>query len=277
MNSNGDDFGITFAPGLYRGYFSSNRGDARGWDHIYSFLLPETVHTLYGWVYEKDGYELPNAVIHLVGKDGTNTNLSVMKDGSYSVRVTPGVDYVLLGTCKGYLNTMQELSTDTIKGTVRYQRDFALPSITRPVLIDNIFYEFDKATLTPESEASLDELIKLLNLNPNVTIELSSHCDYKGSDQYNIRLSQARAESVVNYLIKGGIEAERLTAKGYGEEKPKIVHKKLAEQIPFLKENDVLTEDFIKNLESEEQQEICNQLNRRTEFQVLRTTYNLYK
>ena len=277
MNSNGDDFGITFAPGLYRGYFSSNRGDARGWDHIYSFLLPETVHTLYGWVYEKDGYELPNAVIHLVGNDGTNTNLSVMNDGSYSVRVTPGVDYVLLGTCKGYLNTMQELSTDTIEGTVRYQRDFALPSITRPVLIDNIFYEFDKATLTAESEASLDELIKLLNLNPNVTIELSSHCDYKGSDRYNIRLSQARAESVVNYLIKGGIEAERLTAKGYGEEKPKIVHKKLAEQIPFLKENDVLTEDFIKNLENEEQQEICNQLNRRTEFQVLRTTYNLYK
>ena len=277
MNSNGDDFGITFAPGLYRGYFSSNRGDARGWDHIYSFLLPETVHTLYGWVYEKDGYELPDAIIHMVGKDGTNTNFSVMKDGSYSVRVTPGVDYVLLGTCKGYLNTMQELSTDSIEGTVRYQRDFALPSITRPVLIDNIFYEFDKATLTAESEASLDELIKLLNLNPNVTIELSSHCDYKGSDGYNIRLSQARAESVVNYLIKGGIEAERLTAKGYGEEKPKIVHKKLTEKIPFLKENDVLTEDFIKNLEDEEQQEICNQLNRRTEFQVLRTTYKLYK
>lgn len=145
------------------------------------------------------------------------------------------------------------------------------------MLIDNIFYEFDKATLTAESEASLDELIGLLNLNPNVTIELSSHCDYKGSDEYNIRLSQARAESVVNYLIKGGIEAERLTAKGYGEEKPKIIHKKLTEKIPFLKENDVLTEDFIKNLEDEEQQEICNQLNRRTEFQVLRTTYKLYK
>lgn len=277
MNSNGDDFGITFAPGLYRGYFSSNRGDARGWDHIYSFILPETVHTLYGWIYEKDGYELPEGVIYMVGKDGTNTSFGVMKDGSYSVRVTPGVDYVLLGTCKGHLSTMQELSAENVEGTMSYQRDFELPSITRPVLIDNIFYEFDKATLTKESEESLNELIKLLNLNPNVTIELSSHCDYKGRDEYNVRLSQARAESVVNYLIKGGIEAERLTAKGYGEEKPKIVHKKLTEKVPFLKENDVLTEDFIKNLESEEQQEICNQLNRRTEFQVLRTTYNLYK
>lgn len=276
LNSNGDDFGMTFAPGLYRGYFSSNRGDARGWDHIYSFLLPETIHTLYGWIYEKDGYELPEGVIHMVGKDGTNTSFGVMKDGSYSVRVTPGVDYVLLGSCKGYLNTMQELSADTIEGSVSYQRDFALPSITRPVLIDNIFYEFDKATLTPESEASLDELVGLLNLNPNVTIELSAHCDYKGSDEYNIKLSQARAESVVNYLIANGIEKERLTPKGYGEEKPKIVHKKLTEKYPFLKENDVLTEDFIKNLENEEEQEICNQLNRRTEFQVLRTTYNLY-
>lgn len=276
LNSNGDDFGMTFAPGLYRGYFSSNRGDARGWDHIYSFLLPETIHTLYGWIYEKDGYELPEGVIHMVGKDGTNTSFGVMKDGSYSVRVTPGVDYVLLGSCKGYLNTMQELSADTIEGSVSYQRDFALPSITRPVLIDNIFYEFDKATLTPESEASLDELVGLLNLNPNVTIELSAHCDYKGSDEYNIKLSQARAESVVNYLIANGIEKERLTPKGYGEEKPKIVHKKLTEKYPFLKENDVLTEDFIKNIENEEEQEICNQLNRRTEFQVLRTTYNLY-
>ncbi len=277
LNSNGDDFGMTFAPGLYRGYFSSNRGDARGWDHIYSFLLPETIHTLYGWIYEKDGYELPEAVIHMVGKDGTNTSFGVMKDGSYSVRVTLGVDYVMLGSCKGYLNTMQELSADTIEGSVRYQRDFALPSITRPVLIDNIFYEFDKATLTPESEASLDELVKLLNLNPNVTIELSAHCDYKGTDGYNVKLSQARAESVVKYLIEHGIESERLTPKGYGEEKPKIVHKKLTEKYPFLKENDVLTEDYINSLEDEEQKEICNQLNRRTEFQVLRTTYKLYK
>ena len=156
INSNGDDFGITFAPGLYRGYFSSNRGDARGWDHIYSFYLPETVHTLYGWIYEKDGYELPDGVIYLVGDDGTNTSFGVMKDGSYKVRVTPGVEYVMLGTCKGFLNVMHELKADEVEGTREYQRDFALPSITRPVLVDNIFYEFGKATLTAESSTSLN-------------------------------------------------------------------------------------------------------------------------
>ncbi len=277
VNSNADDFGITFAPNLYRGYFSSNRNDARGWDHIYSFYLPETVHILSGWLYEKDGYELPHGTIHMIGNDGSKNSIGVMNDGSFSVRVTPGVEYVLLGTCKGYLNAMQELKTTEQTGKVEYSRNFELAPITRPVLIDNIFYEFAKATLTPESTASLDELVKLLENNPNVTIELSAHCDFRGSDKYNEKLSQKRAEAVVNYLIEHGIEAERLTAKGYGESRPKTVLKKLTEKYPFLKENDVLNEQFINALSGEEEQEICHQLNRRTEFQVLRTTYKLYE
>ena len=276
VNSNGDDFGMTFAPGLYRGYFSSNRGDSRGWDHIYSFMLPETVHTLHGWIYEKDGYELPDGVIYMIGNDGTNTSFGVMKDGSYSVRVTPGVEYVLLGTCKGHLNAMQELVTTLDEGEHSYQRDFALPSAARPVLIDNIFYEFNKATLTASSAVALDELVALLDLNPNVTIELAAHCDNRGSDSYNLKLSQARAESVMKYLVEKGIEKERLTAVGYGEGTPKTVTKKMAEQYTFLKEDDILTEEFIKTLD-EEEQELCHQLNRRTEFQVLRTTYKLYE
>ena len=276
VNSNGDDFGITFAPGLYRGYFSSNRGDARGWDHIYSFMLPETVHTLHGWIYEKDGYELPDGVIYMIGSDGTNTSFGVMKDGSYSVRVTPGVEYVLLGTCKGYLNSMQELTTTLDEGEHKYQRDFALPSAARPVLIDNIFYEYNKATLTASSASALDELVSLLELNPNVTIELAAHCDNRGGDSYNKRLSQARAESVVKYLVEKGIEKERLTPVGYGENAPKVVTKKMAELYGFLKEGDVLTDEFIKSLDKDEQEK-CHQLNRRTEFQVLRTTYKLYE
>lgn len=277
VNSNSDDFGMTFEGEYNRGFFSSNRGDARGWDHIYSFELPEIIYTLSGWIYEKEGYELPEGVIYLIGDDGTNTTIPVKLDGSYVQRVQQGVNYVLLGSCKGYLNYKQEVTTDTVSENRDYAMDFPLSSITRPVLIDNIFYEFDKATLTPESATALDELIRLLNDNPNVTIELSSHCDYKGSDIYNERLSQRRAESVVNYLIEGGIAAERLSPKGYGENKPKIIRKKLTETYPFLHENDTLTEAFIKSIPEEELQEICNQLNRRTEFQVLRTTYQLYE
>ena len=114
----------------------------------------------------------------------------------------------------------------------------------------------------------------LLQENPNITIELSAHCDYKGSSEYNKRLSQRRAESVVNYLIEHGIQKDRLTPVGYGKEMPKTVRKKLTERFPYLKEGDVLTQEFIEQLKPEEQ-EPCNQLNRRTEFRVLRTTYGM--
>ena len=170
-----------------------------------------------------------------------------------------------------------ELKTENTEANREYQCDFVMPSITRPVLIDNIVYEFNSAKLSEASLASLNELAEMLEQNSNVTVEIGAHCDYRGRDSYNEKLSQARAESAVIYLVNQGIERERVTPVGYGESEPKIVSKKLAERYPFLKENDVLTEEFITALESEEQQEICNQLNRRTEFRVLRTTYKLYE
>lgn len=276
LNSQGDDFGMTFEGLHNRGYFSSNRGDGKGWDHIYSFVNPEIVQTVKGWVYEQEGYELPQALVYMVGNDGTNLRLSVKGDGSFTQAIKPGVDYVFLGTCKGFLNHKEQLKVEPVTESQEYVLQFPLASITAPVLIDNIFYDFDKATLRPESTQALDELIKLLNENPNVTIELSAHCDYRGPAAYNKLLSQRRAESVVTYLIGHGIAKDRLSPVGYGKEKPKTVRKKLTEKYPFLKEGDVLTEDFIKNLKKPEEQEICNQLNRRTEFIVLRTTYGMF-
>ena len=275
LNSQGDDFGMTFEGLLNKGFFSSNRGDGKGWDHIYSFYNPEIVQTVKGWVYEQDGYELPQALVYMVGNDGTNLKLSVKGDGSFTQQIKPGVDYVFLGTCKGFLNHQERLRVEPVTESEEYVLQFPLASITAPVLIENIFYDFDKATLRPESTAALDKLVVLLNENANVTIELSAHCDYKGSAEYNKVLAQRRAESVVEYLTAHGIASDRLKPVGYGKEKPKNIRKKLTEKYPFLKEGDVLTEEYIKTLD-EEQQEICNQLNRRTEFVVLRTTYGLF-
>ena len=275
LNSQGDDFGMTFEGVHNRGYFCSSRNDGRGWDHIYSFENPEIIQSVKGWVYEQDGYELPSALVYLVGSDGTNEKLSVKGDGSFEKELKPGTDYIFLATCKGFLNHKEELSIGHPDNSNEHVLQFPLASITAPVLIDNIFYDFDKATLRPESQASLDELVKLLNENPNVTIELSSHCDYKGSAEYNKLLSQRRAESVVDYLTNKGISRDRLSPVGYGKEKPKTIRKKLTEKYTWLKENDVLTEDFIKKLDKDKQ-EVCNQLNRRTEFIVLRTTYGMF-
>ena len=275
INSQGDDFGMTFEGKKNQGYFCSSRGDNRGNDHIYSFYNPEIIQTVKGWVYEQDGYELTAAQVYMVGNDGTNLKLSVRGDGSFTQEIKPGVDYVFLGTCKGFLNHQEELRVEPASKSEEYTLQFPLANISAPVLIENIFYDFNKATLRPESATALDELVGLLNENPNITIELSAHTDSRGSDQYNERLSQQRAESVVRYLIDHGIAADRLTPKGYGEGMPKKIKRKVAEKYPFLKEGDVLSEAFITTL-PEEQQEQCHQLNRRTEFRVLRTTYGLF-
>ena len=277
LNSQGDDFGMTFEGPYNRGFFSSNRGDGRGWDHIYSFENPEITQTVKGWVYEMDGYELPSATVYCIGDDGTNERLTVHSDGSFTKVLTPGVTYLFMATCKGYLNHQEEIKAlPNPRESTDSTLQFALANISAPTLIDNIFYDFNKATLRDSSKTALDHLVVLLKENGNVTIELSAHCDYKGSAEYNKRLSQRRAEAVVAYLIQHGIAADRLTPVGYGKEKPKIIKKKLTEKYKWLKEGDVLTPEFIQKLKDKSKEEICNQLNRRTEFTVLRTTYGMF-
>ena len=281
LNSPADDFGMTFEGVHNRGFFSSSRNDGKGWEHIFSFECPEILQTVTGWVYEKDGYELPEALVYMVGNDGTNLKLSVKGDGSFTQVLKPGVDYVLLGTCKGYLNVKNEIRVqpEDEEESHEYTLQFPLPPINVPVLIDNIFYEFDRADLTPESTEALDQLVGMMNENPNITIELSAHCDYRGNDDYNQRLSQRRAESVVRYLIQHGVAKDRLTAVGYGESRPKIITKKLAETLLAgepkveVQVNDTLTENYILRVKDKDEQEVLNALNRRTEFRVLRTTY----
>ncbi len=275
INSMGDDFGITFAGKEERGFFCSNRNDARGYDHIYSFELPTITIFIEGIVNDVDEYPIEDATVRIVGKDGLNVKVPVKKDGTYRVELERDIRYVMMASARGYLNQNYELHTGPEEKNETYIVDFFLSPISKPIVIDNIFYDFDKATLRPESKKALDEMIKMLNDNPNVTIELGAHTDRKGTDQYNERLAQRRAQSVVDYLIAGGIEAARLEAKGYGESVPKTINKKMAKQFDFLKEGDVLTEEFILALPPE-QQEIADQINRRTEFKVLRTNYNLF-
>ena len=274
INGASDDFGITFGRGE-EGFFSSNRGDARGYDHIYSFELPDLKITISGWVLDKDEEPVPNAVIRIVGNDGSNQKQVAKDDGSFSFPLDRGVSYVMLAGAKGFLNAKQEFTSDIAEEDAEYGVDFILASINKPVVVDNIFYDFDRATLRPESKTALDELARVLNDNPNVTIEMASHTDRHGTDAYNIDLSSRRAKSVIDYLISVGIKADRLQSQGYGESRPKTITKKLAREHPQFKEGDVLTEDYILTL-NEDDQAVADQINRRTEFQVLSIDYNMY-
>lgn len=275
INSAGDDFGITFAGNKESGFFSSNRNDVRGYDHLYSFELPVITIFIEGIVSDVDENPIEDATVRIVGRDGLNEKVLAKKDGKYRVELERDIRYVMMASARGYLNQNFELKTGPEEKNETYIVDFFLSPISKPVVIENIFYDFDKATLRPESKKALDEMIKMLNDNPNVTIELGAHTDRKGSEQYNERLAQRRAQSVVDYLIAGGIAQDRLEAKGYGESVPKTINKKMAKNYDFLNEGDVLTEEFIEKL-TPEQQEIADQINRRTEFKVLRTNYNLF-
>ncbi len=274
VNSAADDFGITFGGGE-SGYFSSNRGDRRGYDHIYSFELPDLKIMISGWVLDRDEEPVPNAVIRIVGNDGSNQKAVARTDGSFSFPLQRGVSYVMLAGAKGYLNARQEFTSDTAEEDAEYGVDFILASINKPVVIDNIFYDFDKATLRPESKTALDSMAQVLRDNPNVTIEMASHTDRKGTDEYNLDLSARRAHSVIEYLISAGIDAARLQYQGYGKSRPKTITKKLARLHPQFKEGDVLSEEYIDSLSTEDQ-EVADQINRRTEFQVLSIDYQMY-
>lgn len=274
VNSSGDDFGITFSQGE-NGFFSSNRADGRGYDHIYSFHLPDLRILVSGWVLDKDEEPVANAVIRIVGNDGSNQKAVAKPDGSFRFPLQRGVSYVMLAGAPGYLNAKQEFTSDTAEEDAEYGVDFILASVNKPVVIDNIFYDFDKATLRPESKASLDEMAQILRDNPNVTIEMASHTDRHGSEEYNNSLSQRRAQSVNDYLIAAGIDPARLTSQGYGKSRPKAITKKLARLHPEFKEGDTLTPEYIEAL-PEELREAADQINRRTEFQVLSLDYEAF-
>ncbi len=275
FNSNGDDFGITFEGKTDNGYFSSNRNDKKGYDQIYRFVLPEMIFLVEGTVTDNSGTPLSDVRLRLVGDDGTNSKLQVRRDGTYRIKLRKDVHYAMLASARGYLNMKETLETTGLNDSYTATRNFVLSPISKPVKMDNVFYEFGKWDITSESATALDALVKLLNDNPNITIELSAHTDLVGNASANKTLSEKRAQSVVAYLISKGIAAERLTPVGYGKEVPVVADKAISKTYTFIPEGQVLDEEFILTL-PKEQQDICNQINRRTEFRVLKTTYGLY-
>jgi peptidoglycan-associated lipoprotein len=275
INSLADDFGMTFEGKSQRGYFSSNRNEIKGIDAIWSFEMPELAYSIEGKVVDEKGVEIPDATVRMVSNTGVNAKIQTKKDGTYRLKLDKNMDCVMLASARGYLNQKNSISTQGMTDSRVFKIDFKLSSISKPVQIENIFYEFGKWNLTPASESGLQVLVKLLTDNPNITIEISANTDYVGSNTDNQILSERRAKSVVDYLISKGIAADRLTSVGYGEEKPVLVDIYLAKKYTFLKENDVLNEAFILKL-TPEQQETVNQINRRTEFRVVKTTYKLY-
>lgn len=274
INSSEDDFGITIQKEREEGFFTSRRSGGRGGDDIYWFYLPPLEFNLLGVVRDdKDNSPLKKAKVKLVGSDGSIQNTETNDEGKFKFILKPNTDYVAITSDKGYLNSKLKTSTKGKSVSEDLSVELSMNSVAKPIVLPNIFYDFNNWELRPESVESLEMMVEILNDNPNIVIELGSHTDNRGSKEYNLELSQKRAQAVVNYLIEHGIPAERLRAKGYAQSEPFVVTSSLHQQYDYLPEGQVLDENFIDSLVSEEQKEVAWQSNRRTQFRVLRNDY----
>lgn len=274
VNSPADDFGITVQHDREEGFFTSRRAGGRGGDDIYWFYLPPLLFNLIGEITDEESQQpIANAKVRLVGSDGSIQNGETNEEGRFRFMLNPNTDYVAITSDRGYLNGKLKATTKGLSGSQDITKTVTMLSIAQPIVLPNIFYDFDQWELRPESRASLDLLIEILNDNPNIVIELGSHTDSRGSLEYNRELSQKRAQSVVNYLIEKGVPAARLQAKGYAQTEPFRVDDVLSGQFPFLPAGQELTDSFIDSLVSEEEREVAFQANRRTQFRVVRNDY----
>ena len=291
INSSSDDFGMIVERKSERGYFSSNRrlwkglegvqNKTNGSDNIYMFELPPLILTLQGVVTDtKTGAVVTGATVKLVGDDDTALELTTDNTGSYNFELSPLTTYELIVSKKGYLNNKVIETTVGIEVNTDLVKDINIDPIKKEIIMPRIEYDFAKWDLRPQSTLDLDLLVITLNENPNITIELNSHTDFRGTSAQNVILSQKRADVCIQYLISKGISADRLVANGKGESEPYVLTKEDSEhdqrggffRKKIFKEGDVLTESYINKLKAKFK-DIAHQYNRRTAFKVLTEDY----
>ncbi len=284
INSSKDDSYYIIDKSQKYGYFSSDRercescdslSPIKGYcDKIYKVERPELEFSINGFVFNAETNEpIPNALITFKDIKGGFAPFFVMtnSEGYYEKELEPGMDMFMKAQKTGYFGDAATQSTSGLTVSTVLMQDFFLNPIPQEAIeIAGIEYDFDKATLRPKSKEILDELVTFLNLNDNLTIEIQSHTDFRGDDNYNLQLSKDRAQSVVDYLVDAGISRSRLKPKGYGEKEPAV---RLDENKKPIKNADGeferLTPAYINGLTSELERNKAHQRNRRTAFKVL--------
>ncbi len=274
MNSSGDDFGIVFNPEEDKGFYASNRKGGRGSDDIYSFVNPPVLFTLSGVVKDDKTLQfIQGAVVKLTGSNGTSVESRTDANGRYSfnkAQIKPNTTYELICLKDNYFNKKAKETTVGLESSKDFVIDFRLEPIPdKPVVLPDILYDLAKWDLKPQYQDSLQGLIRTLDENETIIIELASHTDSRGSDESNDVLSQKRAESVVNYLIDRGIDPNRLVAKGYGERVPRRLVKDVTKDGFLFTNGTLLSQSFIDSLATKPAQEAAYALNRRSEFRII--------
>ena len=278
FNSIGNDYGITFHPTEERGFFSSNRDTKNGLDDdLYYFIEPPVLFTLGGTVKNQNSLQfVEGADIRITGSNGSKFSTKSSETGAFmftNSQIKSNETYVLTINKKNYFTFTDTISTIDYETSQDIVKNYQISTIPNtPVVLPDILYELSRWELRPQFEDSLRGLIEILQVNPNITIELASHTDNRDSHESNDILSQKRAQSVCDYLVIRGIDPYRLKAKGYGERVPRTLHKDYKYNSFVIPSGTKLTEEYINKL-PKDVQEYAHQLNRRTEFKVISKDY----
>ena len=278
FNSIGNDYGITFHPTEERGFFISNRDAKNGLDDdIYYFIEPPVLFTLSGTIKNQNSLQfVEGADINVTASNGSKFTTKTSASGNFmftNSQIKANETYILTINKKNYFAFTDTISTVGFETSQDFVKDYQITTIPdNPVVLPDILYDLARWELRPQFEDSLRGLIEMLQINPNITIELGSHTDSRDSHESNDVLSQKRAQSVCDYLVIRGIDPYRLRAKGYGERVPRTLQKEYRYNGFVIPSGTKLTEEYINKL-PKEVQEYAHQLNRRTEFKVISKDY----
>jgi len=292
INTNFEDYGLIFQPGTDKvGFMTSNRNNKRGSlnDDIFAVVKTPLVFKLEGVITStKTGQPIPQATVKLEGSDGTSLVVNTDGDGYYEFEegaLDPGEQYELSFEKDKFLTNTGNVTTigvplssfefvpsdNQFLNVIRVNKE--LDPIEEPIVLPNVFFDLAKWDLRPEARSALDSVVTILERNPRIVIELRSHTDYRDSEKSNLILSQKRADTSVAYLISKGIAEDRLVSKGMGESEPFVIPENYSGYgAGQFEPGTELTEKYIITLPPEKQ-EVANQINRRTDFKVLRDDY----
>ncbi len=279
INSHADDFSIVFnLDEPEEGFFSSNRPGGKGKDDIYSFIIPPVYFTLEGYITDDLTLQpIEGANVSIVGTNGKTATYNTDTRGRYVFnknQILPSTTYEILVVKKDYFNEKATETTVGLESSRDLTRDIVLKPIPKkPVVLPDILYDLAKWDLKPQFQDSLQGLIATLDANETIVIELAAHTDSRDNEERNDILSQRRAQSVVDYLISRGIDPDRLVAKGYGERVPRNINRAQTKDGFTFEPGTVLTDSLINSLPTTAVKEAAHQLNRRTEFSILRNDY----
>ena len=278
FNSIGNDYGITFHPTEERGFFISNRDAKNGLDDdIYYFIEPPVLFTLCGTIKNQNSLQfVEGADVRVTSSSGSKFSTKSSESGAFmftNSQIKLNETYILTINKKNYFSFTDTISTIGYETSQDFVKDYQISIIPdNPVVLPDILYDLASWELRPQFEDSLRGLIEMLQVNPNITIELGSHTDNRDSHESNDILSQKRAQSVCDYLVIRGIDPYRLKAKGYGERVPRTLQRDYKYNEFIIPSGTKLTEEYINTL-PKDVQEFAHQLNRRTEFKVISKDY----